>query len=367
MSNELKFIPLSAIRKNPAAIREVDKSSEDYTQLVDSVKNLGILTPIQVRPYVDPETKVACYMLTDGLHRFTAAGDAGLVEIPAYIVDMDDKVAKISQLVANIHKVETRPVEYSKQLQRIMSDDPTYTIAKMSSTLNKSPQWVSERLGLTKLKEDLGKLVDEGKINLTNAYALAKLPEDEQENFKDRAIGMTPQEFVGIVQQRKKEIDMAKRQGRETAAEEFVAKPHVRKLSLLTAELENPKAGPDLCQKAGLGKAASKTEAAESGFKLGIQFALCVDPVSLDEAKKEWQEKVVDAKKKRDDAAKDRSAKKAADAKLKADRLGIEAEVRAAGGDVAAALKQFDDEHGLVNGKRPEAPAPAEVSEPVAS
>lgn len=368
MATDLKHIPLKDIRLNPSALREVDKSSEDYQGLVDSIKNVGVLNPINVKPYVDPETKQDCYMLIDGLHRYTGAGDAGLDTIPCQVFsDMDDKTVKVAQLIGNIHKVETKPVEYSRQLMRILSDDPMLSINKLASMLNKTPTWLSERLGLVKLKDDLAKLVDEGKINLSNAYALAKLPEEEQDNFKERAMTMNPQEFVPVVQARKKEIDLAKRQGRDAGQEEFVAKPHVRKLSLLTAELDNPSAGPELCKQADLGKSASKSAAAEAGFKLGIQYALCVDPVSIEQAKKEWQEKVVDARKKREDAAKERANKRAADATVKANRLQLEAEVRNAGGDVAAALKKFDDEHGLVNGKKPEAPAPAATTEAVAS
>lgn len=361
MSTELLHIPLVKIRRNPSALRDVDKSSEQYQGMLDSVKLYGILTPINVKPYVDLETKEECYMLCDGLHRYTTACDAGLDSIPAQIKDTDDKTVKITQLIANIHKVETKPVEYSKQLHRILADDPMQTISKLAAILGKSPQWLSERLGLTKLKDDLAKLVDSGDINLSNGYALAKLPEEEQDNFKERAITMTPQEFVPVVQSRVKEISAAKRRGENAAPEEFVAKPHVRKIGILTAEIENPQAGPHLCKVSGLSKLDSKTAAAEAGFKLGLEYALNIDSVSIEEAKKAWTEKVVVGRQKREDAAKERDVKRAADAAVNANRLKLQADTRIAGGDVAAVLKKFDDENGLVNGKKPKVEAPAEA------
>src|SRR3954469_21290947 len=100
----LANIPLSRIRENPVALRPVDKTSEEYKGLVDSVRRNGILNPISVRevPNPDPNDKEPLYSVVDGLHRFTAAGDAGLESIPAQIVTKTDADVLEAQIVANI-------------------------------------------------------------------------------------------------------------------------------------------------------------------------------------------------------------------------------------------------------------------------
>jgi ParB family chromosome partitioning protein len=61
--------------------RFVDKKSDGYEELVKSIKTKGLQNPIIVRHYIG-ET----YSLVDGLHRLCAAKDAGIINVPAYIV-----------------------------------------------------------------------------------------------------------------------------------------------------------------------------------------------------------------------------------------------------------------------------------------
>lgn len=356
MPTELKHIPLAKVRQNSVALREVDKKSEAYIGLLDSVRTSGILNPINVREFVDPETKETFYSVIDGLHRFTASLDAGLTEIPAQVLSMADADVLKAQLIANVHKVETKPVEYSKQLQRILSGDPFMTISKLASILSKTPTWLSERLGLTKLIDDIAKLVDGGKINLSNAYALAKLPPEHQANYVDQAMTMTPQEFTPKVLQAKKELDKARREGRDSDSVDFQPAPHLQKIAAIKGEMEKPKIGPELVKLLKLDKVDSKTEAAEKGFNAAIQWVLHMDPVSVEQQRKDHEARKEAIKAKKDAAAAERTKKKAEEATTKAARLQLEADTRLAGGNVDEALKAFDAKHGLVDGKKPEAP-----------
>lgn len=103
MATELKSIPLVHIRENPNALREVNRSTEGYQGLVDSIQKNGVLNAILVRECVDPNTKTTFYGLIDGLHRFNAAKDAGLTEIPAQVRSMDDADVLEAQVLANVH------------------------------------------------------------------------------------------------------------------------------------------------------------------------------------------------------------------------------------------------------------------------
>jgi ParB/RepB/Spo0J family partition protein len=280
-NDSLKFLPLSEIRENPSALRPVNKKAEEYTGLVDSIKNVGVMNPITVREMRDTETGVKYYSLVDGLHRYNAAQDAGLTEIPVHVLNLDEVGTLEAQLMANIHKVETRPVEFSKHLTRIFGLNPLMTTAELATKLAVSPSFISQRLGLVKLDDSVAKLVDDGSINVSNAYSLAKLPKENQADFIERAITMPPAEFGPTVNARAKEIRDAKRQGREPS-HEFVAIAHLRKLNEIREEATKAKIGSEILKTAGIRKP-------EEAWELALKWALQIDPQSIEIAKQKFE------------------------------------------------------------------------------
>jgi ParB family chromosome partitioning protein len=270
----LKFIPIAEIRENPIALRAVNKQDEGFTGLVESIKKEGIITPISVREIKDPETGQKYYSLIDGLHRYNAAIEAGLDQMPCYVKDADDAKVLELQLMANIHKVETRPVEYSKQLVRIFGNNPLMTQAELSVKLGTSPTWIAQRLGLVKLTKSVADLVDDSTIPLSNAYVLAKLPPEEQANFVERAMTMGAAQFTPNVNARIKELRDAKRQGRDAAPVEFQPVPHVRKLGELKSELDQPESLLTLVREQNLKSPAEIVKAT-------LAWVLSLDAVSV--------------------------------------------------------------------------------------
>lgn len=318
---EAKVIPIELIEENKVALRSVNKQDEKYIALVDSIRREGVLNAISVKP--TPEGK---YRLIDGLHRFSGAKDAGLTEIPCVVRDMADSEILRAQIIANIHKIETRPVEYTKQLLRILAGDPLLTIAELAGQLSKSPAWLNERLNLVKLHANVQKLVDENKVNLANAYALAKLPHEEQLNFLERAMTQVPGEFVPTVQARAKEIRDAARKGRDAQPEGFIPVYHLQKLAVLKEEMDNPQIGPALVKEAG-------ASTAEQGFALAIKWVGHMDNRSIAAGKAKYDQRKAEEQAEKEKKKQEREVKKAEEAKKKA----LEA---AAHGDLAGALKK---------------------------
>jgi ParB/RepB/Spo0J family partition protein len=300
-------ISISKVRENPVALRGVNKESEAYIGLRDSIRDIGILNPINVREQKDSETGDIYYEIVDGLHRFSCAVDVGFSKIPINVKDLDDTRTLEAQIMANVHKVETRPVEYTRQLQRIFAANPTLTLADMAAKLTKSPAWVSTRLNLLKLADTVQELVDGGKITVSNAVALAKLPNDEQVNYVDQAMTMGADEFTPLVQTRAEEIRKSAREGRAAKPAEFIPTPRCQKMSTIKDEFENSTIGPELCAK-------HKIKKASEGFALGVAWVLTMDPDSVAVRKAEDEARraaIEDAKKKR---AADRAKKKADEA-----------------------------------------------------
>lgn len=306
---DVRVVDIKDIRENPVALRAVNIESEDYQGLRDSIRDVGILNPINVRIIEkDVDGKIISYYeLVDGLHRYSCAKEVGIKDIPVQVVNFDDSRTLEAQIMANVHKIETRPVEFTKQLQRIFASNPTLTLAEMSARINKSPSWVSQRLNLLKLEKNIQSLVDDGKITVSNAVALAKLPPEEQINYIDQAISMGSDEFVPLVQARAKQLKDAAKQGRKAESAEFVPLPHLQKMTDLKVEYESPAIGPALCKKYGVKDGVN-------GFALGIAWVLNLDPASVEVRKAKDEEKKAQLENEKKKRAASRAKKKAEEA-----------------------------------------------------
>lgn len=355
MKGELLYIALEKIRTNPVALRNVARTSEDFLQLVDSVKQRGIINAISVRRKPGEDGKE--YELIDGLHRFSAAGEAGLTEIPAQVKDQTDAEAMLTQVIGNSHKVETKPAEYAKHLMRILGYHPTMTEAQLASLLSRSPAWISQQMSLNRLHAEAKKLVDDGKIPLQNAYMLAKLPMDEQINWLQRATESEAAVFGTAIIARDKEIKAANRQGRDAAPEQFVPVAHLRKKTEIEVELKENSVSRQLIQELEIAKnAEDKAQAAMDGFKLGLQWAINFDPKSIEAQKADYE-----AHKKEQAEAKARR-----EAERNAKREKEKAEKEKAALDAVAAVngtRQVDPSQGL--GNIPEVKSVSNLPQPV--
>lgn len=316
---QLDYIPLNQIRQSKVALRDVNRQSEDFMELTQSIRSQGVLAAISVRRVPGEDGKQ--FQLVDGLQRFTASSEVGtgVVEIvdgkavgtfvdgqdaegkpikigviPAQIIDRDEADTMVSQIIANAHRIETKPTEYAKAIIRFLGYNPVLTEAELAVKLGKSPAWIGKTLTLNKLADAAKPLVDDGHIVLVNAYNLAKLPPDEQLLWLDRAQTQKPDEFTAGVLKRAKEIRDANKQGRDAAAETFTPVRHIRKKPELESEADAPKVGPALIRELDLTSqfkpnAQGLFQAASAGFQLGLNWAMNYDPKSQ-QAQKEKDE-----------------------------------------------------------------------------
>jgi hypothetical protein len=79
-----------------------------------------------------------------------------------------------------IVKIPTKPIDYAKQLAKILKINPHVDVTELARRIEKSEDWVMDRLSLLRLIPELQKKVDNLEIDLQSAFALAKLPEAEQ-------------------------------------------------------------------------------------------------------------------------------------------------------------------------------------------
>jgi len=82
-----------------------------YNHLKQEIQRVGFIDPVSVRKTRDGKLEII-----DGEHRWRAALDLGMKEIPVIILDMDESEAKIQTINLNIIKGEFNPIKYAKLL-----------------------------------------------------------------------------------------------------------------------------------------------------------------------------------------------------------------------------------------------------------
>jgi ParB/RepB/Spo0J family partition protein len=252
-------------------LRRVDKDSVDYLEMSDSVRENGLLQPILVRPVQD------AYEVVEGNYRFECAKEALLEAIPCLIREMTDDEVLVAQLQANAIRPDTTPEEYALRLKQILRANPGMSQGQLACLIRKSPVWVSNTLGLLKLKKEYQRMVNRGEIPLGNAYKLATIPDFMQKDFVEQAILLPVKEFHALASACVKQFQEAIKQGRMEAyySQEFKPQAFLRSLKEIENELFAREEGALIC-------AGENCQNALDGFYAGLRWASHLDQHSID-------------------------------------------------------------------------------------
>jgi ParB family chromosome partitioning protein len=140
------MIPLELIEPNAEQPRT---SLGNIEELAASIREKGVLEPILVRN-IGPNR----YQIISGERRFRAATLAGLDEIPAIELDVDDKEMLEIALIENIQRKDLTPFEEAEALQGL-ADRCAYTHEDLARKLGKSRTSITESLALAGMPEDI--------------------------------------------------------------------------------------------------------------------------------------------------------------------------------------------------------------------
>ena len=303
--SELREIALDEIKENPEAIRVVNRQGEEYLGLVDSIRSKGFRGTITVRADGDG------YVVVDGMHRYMAAKDAGLEVISCDVATMDEASAIEYSVMGNVHRKDTSASEYRSGLLKLLNLNPLMTEADLATKLGKSPTWIGNILRLNKIEdENIMALIDDGSITLSNAYALAKLPPEEQVNFITDAQTLAPEEFIPRVTERVNEIRDAKRSGKDPHQAEFTPAEWMQKLGVIKGERDSGDVATALIAETG-------AQSAKDGFILALNWVLHADPFSIAEQKVKWEATQAEREEKRRHKEAEKAAKEKAKAEAK--------------------------------------------------
>ncbi len=170
--NQISKLKLSLIDpKSDQPRKNFDKDA--LRELANSIEENGLLQPILVREYGEGR-----YQIIAGERRFRASKLAGLSEIPAIIMDKDDKKVAEIALIENIQREDLNPIEEAVAYKSLI-DLYGLTQEEVSLKVGKSRSAIANAMRLIDLPKDVLKLVVSGELSAGHARTLLGLKKRE--------------------------------------------------------------------------------------------------------------------------------------------------------------------------------------------
>lgn len=176
---EMKMIRISqfAVRENFHKL----SSNDDYA-LVSSIKEHGLLQPILIRPITHGFEIVA------GHRRFHACKSLRWRHIPCKIREMSDKQAYEIQLTENIQRKTMEPIEEAEAFRRYVIDFGWGGVSELAKKIGMSEVYVSHRIQLLKLPDDIKEQIFNNRLNVSQALELTNLPFDSRTEIMNHVV-----------------------------------------------------------------------------------------------------------------------------------------------------------------------------------
>ncbi len=167
---ELRTLAIQSIQPGRYQPRHA-MDPERLDDLAASIRAQGVIQPIVVREIARDR-----YELIAGERRWRAAQKAGLSDIPALIKAVPDQAVVAMALIENIQRENLSPLEEAQALSRLI-DEFHLTHQETADAVGRSRAAVSNLLRLLELPAEIKRLLDERKLDMGHARALATLPE----------------------------------------------------------------------------------------------------------------------------------------------------------------------------------------------
>ena len=182
-----QMLPIHKVEPNPNQPRQ-DFDPEELQSLADSIANHGVVQPLTVR-----EVGNGYYQIIAGERRWRAARMAELREIPAVIIEADDRKVMELALIENLQRQDLNPVEEALGYQTLMQDYGL-TQEDAAKQVGKSRPAVANALRLLNLNEKVLEMVRKGTLSAGHARAVLSLKSEkmqEQAAQKIAALGLS--------------------------------------------------------------------------------------------------------------------------------------------------------------------------------
>ena len=169
-----QILPIYKVEPNPDQPRH-DFDEEELSALAASIEEHGIIQPLTVR-----EVRSGYYQIIAGERRWRAARIANLSEVPAVIIEADDKKAMELALIENLQRQDLNPVEEALGYQSLM-EDHGLTQEEAAKRVGKSRPAVANSLRLLSLSQPVLEKLRTGELTAGHARAILSLKSEKKQ------------------------------------------------------------------------------------------------------------------------------------------------------------------------------------------
>ena len=168
------YLPISQVESCSSQPRK-QFDPDALADLADSIREHGIIQPLTVR-----KLQSGYYQIIAGERRWRAARMAGLTQVPAIVIEADDRKAMELAMIENLQREDLNPIEEAEGYQVLM-DTYHMTQEEAAGRVGKSRSTVANALRLLKLCPPVRAMVEDGRLSGGHARTLLPLPAELQE------------------------------------------------------------------------------------------------------------------------------------------------------------------------------------------
>mgnify|MGYP002672957677 FL=1 len=212
-----QLLPIYKVEPNPDQPRQ-DFDEVELQALADSIAEHGVIQPLTVR-----EMSTGYYQIIAGERRWRAARIANLSEVPAIIVEADDRKVKELALIENLQRQDLNPVEEALGYHSLM-EEYGLTQDDAAKRVGKSRPAVANALRLLALPQEILEMLRQGTLTAGHARAVLVLKTEKKQleaAQKIAALGLSVRQAEMLCKNMSREAPVKKEP--ETFAVDYVA------------------------------------------------------------------------------------------------------------------------------------------------
>ena len=168
------YLPISQVESCSSQPRK-QFDPDALADLADSIREHGIIQPLTVR-----KLQSGYYQIIAGERRWRAARMVGLTQVPAIVIEADDRKAMELAMIENLQREDLNPIEEAEGYQLLM-DTYNMTQEEAAGRVGKSRSAVANALRLLKLIPSVRTMVEDGRLSGGHARTLLPLSDDLQQ------------------------------------------------------------------------------------------------------------------------------------------------------------------------------------------
>ena len=212
-----QLLPIYKVEPNPDQPRQ-DFDEVELQALADSIAEHGVIQPLTVR-----EMSTGYYQIIAGERRWRAARIANLSEVPAIIVEADDRKVKELALIENLQRQDLNPVEEALGYHSLM-EEYGLTQDDAAKRVGKSRPAVANALRLLALPQEILEMLRQGTLTAGHARAVLVLKTEKKQleaAQKIAALGLSVRQAEMLCKNMSREVPVKNEP--ETFAVDYVA------------------------------------------------------------------------------------------------------------------------------------------------